>query len=311
MLWAARALSLSSEPLRESVSAAGGTILPNPTLAVISLNPHWQKKNTGIFPFKPSVPSQAGVAWGDVVRGLLRRPRGHGEVCVLPFARENNRDFRATKVSLGRLADSFFPTSSPSALPALYRTPLAAHAVSFAKERFCFVRRARNLPSSRRSEEGRAGWGGNREQPHVNASRGRTQPDEAATLPREPVVERRTRFGRGSVPEGRQSEAPAPVGPTAVPRRPGVTDGPWDAHDAEAVRDAQGDAEARALSRRERGELLRRRVVLAASETELADMAVAAGQPRFRGKQLRQAVLGGAATIQGDLTRPWDALVPS
>jgi len=83
-----------------------------------------------------------------------------------------------------------------------------------------------------------------------------------------------------------------------------VTDGPWDAHDAEAVRDAQGDAEARALSRRERGELLRRRVVLAASETELADMAVAAGQPRFRGKQLRQAVLGGAATIQDISTIP-------
>ncbi|KAI3431690.1 hypothetical protein D9Q98_004736 [Chlorella vulgaris] len=86
---------------------------------------------------------------------------------------------------------------------------------------------------------------------------------------------------------------------TAPPRRPGVTDGAWDAQDELAMQEALEDAqklERQYLKHGTEGE-----VILGRSQEELVALLAAVGQPAYRAKQLRDGVMQGARSVQ-DIT---------
>lgn len=98
----------------------------------------------------------------------------------------------------------------------------------------------------------------------------------------------------------RQGESTPDDGPTIVPRKEGVEDSGWNRADVVAVREAQADAAQRATSRRQLSALMREKALLAMTETQLSEMAQELGQPKFRGKQLRLALLSGARSVSGE-----------
>ncbi|GAX81702.1 hypothetical protein CEUSTIGMA_g9130.t1 [Chlamydomonas eustigma] len=82
--------------------------------------------------------------------------------------------------------------------------------------------------------------------------------------------------------------------PTWVPRNPGVKDGPWNETDLRIVESAVQDAEtAIRISKIDKEGF----VMLGRSAEELSELVMKFGQPRFRGKQLLDGLLGGAHSI--------------
>lgn len=88
--------------------------------------------------------------------------------------------------------------------------------------------------------------------------------------------------------------APEPPAATLPPRAPDVTDGPWDAADAAAVRAAEADA---ARLARQAAKIGGADVVLARPLAALEALAAETGQPKYRAAQLRDAVLRGARSM--------------
>eukprot|EP00798_Chlamydomonas_sp_ICE-L_P004368 gene4368-14491_t len=92
------------------------------------------------------------------------------------------------------------------------------------------------------------------------------------------------------------------VDPTFVPRNPRVTDGVWNQVDIEQVALAQRDANQIIKSEKiEKGDEL---VLLGRSLEDLEELAVQYGQPKYRGKQLLDALMQGARSMEEIKTIP-------
>ncbi|PSC68805.1 ribosomal RNA large subunit methyltransferase N [Micractinium conductrix] len=106
-------------------------------------------------------------------------------------------------------------------------------------------------------------------------------------------------FGAGAPSPGAAAGGGAATGGATVPpRRAGVTDGRWDDQDELAVSEALEDAEKleRQYAKYAGGE-----VILGRSQEELVALMASMGQPAFRAKQMRDAVLQGARSVH-DIT---------
>jgi 23S rRNA (adenine2503-C2)-methyltransferase len=146
---------------------------------------------------------------------------------------------------------------------------------SFARGQMRAAAAASRLPALRRLA---AGWAPAREA----SSTPRTAAAASAAAPSAAAV----------------SAAPAaavePPAATLPPRAPDVTDGPWDAADAAAVRAAEADA---ARLARQAAKIGGGEVVLARPLADLEALAAETGQPKYRAAQLRDAVLRGARSM--------------
>ncbi len=113
----------------------------------------------------------------------------------------------------------------------------------------------------------------------------------------------------------------APLQPTPVPRKPGVTDGPWDDQDRRAVEEALADA--RALANKKHA-AKHGPVLLCSTDEELHTMltqaigAATTGEqpgtvPAYRAKQLRDAILHGVRDIDAiaNIPKPMRAALKS
>jgi len=96
-----------------------------------------------------------------------------------------------------------------------------------------------------------------------------------------------------------QTQAQAAPEASQVPRKQGVTDGMWDAKDAEAMKEAQKDKQTSSAA----GAL---KVLLCKSQDELGQICADLGFPRYRGKQLYDGILNGACSPQDITNLPKD-----
>ncbi|KAK9915952.1 hypothetical protein WJX75_006384 [Coccomyxa subellipsoidea] len=85
----------------------------------------------------------------------------------------------------------------------------------------------------------------------------------------------------------------------AIPRQPGVTEGPWDRADVVAVKEALRDSQQASTSGRTAG--AGGQVLLGKTLEELQEFAKAQGQPAYRGKQLYDGLMHGAHSVE-DIT---------
>lgn len=105
-------------------------------------------------------------------------------------------------------------------------------------------------------------------------------------------------FADGAVVGKIESVEPAP---TLPPRLPGVSDGKWDEADEKAVQNALEDA---SKLQRQSDKYGCGKVILGRTHEELVELAAEHGQPKYRAKQLRDAVLQGAKAIEEITTIP-------
>jgi len=105
-------------------------------------------------------------------------------------------------------------------------------------------------------------------------------------------------FAQGAAHLASSQEPPTA---TLPPRPLGVTDGPWDRADADAVRQALQDA---AKISRQSEKYGGGDVILGKTPEELTTLAAADGQPSYRAKQLLDAVLQGARGVTEITTIP-------
>lgn len=90
-------------------------------------------------------------------------------------------------------------------------------------------------------------------------------------------------------------------GPTVPPRRPDVTDGEWDKADQKAVEQALKDASKISRLGEKYGV---GQTILGMSQEELEQLALQDGQPAYRGKQLKDAVMKGTRHVRDISTIP-------